>query len=109
MAQVYTVNIFRGTVAAGGVISGISAPPGKVWVIRDIEYAERDPTLDNLVVAAIDTTLFWGVSTPGTSGAASSVHWEGRVVLEGINAMTINNDGAGDVDITITGYELTLP
>lgn len=108
MAQVYSKRLL----ASDNVLGAITAtvPTGVVWIVRDMD-ALIDGTLggaalyvawDNGVIAP----TFWYIQN---SGGPELFEWRGRLVLEEGDVIVATQSGTGLTQLTISGYELTLP
>lgn len=104
MAAVYSTSFLQGHGTYPSVVYNV--PPGFRMVVRDIELYWNGPSVDNTVhfIGDIAQTFFAVVFT-----VASGQRWAsftGRVVLNTGFEMTVDND---PVDVTVSGYLLTLP
>lgn len=104
MAPVYSVSIAQVQGLDGDQV--IDVPPGSVLVIRDIwAYWNSDDELFAKLHCIGDAaqTFFFALWT--TIDADPIAFWQGRVVLQ--TSLTLSTDNP--VDLTVSGYHLTLP
>lgn len=94
------------------VVKGLTAeihaapPAGTKWVIRDVE------TYANVGLAGSRFTLMGELeqailSFVWSPNSTQSFQWQGRIVVEQGTQIGVKADSA--TDVTISGYELTLP
>lgn len=104
MASVYSVRFLA--VTGLSTFEYFDAPEGFVIVIRDISGFFGSQTTAPSINVDVNGTKFAEFDT--TPLGLTGFHWEGRVVCEHpdrITATAANGNG----DITISGYQLTLP
>lgn len=104
MATVYSSSLLQ---VKGLYPSGLYAVPGgSRVVVRDIELYWNGPSVDNTVLfEGDDGQTFFAVVFTVTSGSRWAT-WSGRVVLDLNLIVTADND---PVDVTVSGYVLSLP
>jgi hypothetical protein len=111
MAAVYSRLFFSGTYGPGQTPS-IGPDPGFAWVIRDITfYSNASPPPEDSVVHVQDalTGITWAYFAKKATDLDTQGYgqWQGRQVFEGTG---FSFDVSGhDVDIRVSGYQLTLP
>jgi hypothetical protein len=92
-----------------GLTSTLSftVPPGFRAVIRDVAvfHGIQIPPVE-VIFSGQFGTKFWHVLDNGSG--PFSAHWEGRVVVEAGNDITAAVV-AGNADVTVSGYLLSLP
>ena len=105
MAQVYSTRLF---VAKG--FNGVqtqSPPPGTLWIVRDIwgfwNFAGQ-PVTEVHVAGDVAQTFAFMQFNP--VDAVQQQFWQGRQVI--LTSFTVSASG-DPVDISISGYQLTLP
>jgi len=95
---------------AGTNLSDLYTPPaGFLWVVRDICMFINSPTVADQVLGVGDittsTTLFIGLQ----SEPEQFFHWEGHQVVPFGHTLQNYSSGPSDVNIRVSGYQLTLP
>lgn len=91
----------------------VLVPPGERWIIRDVDVYANNPILlaatfflqEQPTDAAI-VHLHWAV------GEQSSKQWTGRQVIDyagGDGGFTVIAEGGVQMDVSVSGYRLTLP
>jgi hypothetical protein len=108
MSRVYSKRLLE---SHAGTLTEYTCPEGMVAIVRAITAFNASPlTPEQASLIHLDTeTTIWqgviGVYDPLSPGASTVVDL--RYVLNA--GETIINHGAGDIDLTVSGYELTLP
>lgn len=105
MASVYSTRILyqQGLVGSETVVP----PPGNLWIVRDIWLywnLSSAPVTKVHVSGDVGQTFEYAqfdVATPN-----QLAFWQGRVVIE--NSLTVSVSG-DPVDVTVSGYILSLP
>lgn len=87
--------------------TGFEVPPGQLAVIREMTafWPGPDPGSAQLVMPTSGGTAIWLNQATPSAGAYAS--WSGRLVIPAGSLVGVL--GSGAVDITISGYLLTLP
>lgn len=109
---VYSSVLFRQQGVVDESIS-VSVSPGERWVIRDVDVYANNPItlaatffLQEQPTDAAIVHLHWSV------GEVSSKQWTGRQVIDylgGDGGFTIIAEGGVQMDVSVSGYRLTLP
>jgi len=88
-------------------------PAGFVWVLRAVDVYADVSDLDRVDFfvseASTDAAIVW---FNWSSAEQNAKHWEGRQVipeLGGAGGLRIKNDGGQGCDVSVSGYELSLP
>jgi len=103
VASVYSKRLYEGRNVSSGALV---VPPGVVWVVRDIDAFFGG----GVSGGALNVTGTLGQTFayfPYTGLVSSSFEWRGRQIFDAGDAWGFVS-GAG-VDLTISGYELSLP
>jgi hypothetical protein len=109
--SVYTRTLYQAKDLGGRHYA--SPGEGRLWVVRNIDVWCGEPQIVpwGLVQGPEGQGIWaWGPSQdePPTLIGGFHDHYEGRFVVEGLQALYIQPE-SGRVDITITGYTFTEP
>jgi hypothetical protein len=108
VARVYSKRLVQQEALSGTV--NTTVPPGVLWIVRDIDYL--------VITIAGSVQVVVGITAPGPVQSAidyfvtSSIEarqWRGRQVLNAGDELSVAVTGSGSSDVTISGYELSLP
>jgi len=104
MATVYSKRF----IAASGITAEVSetVPAGVIWILRDVDIYCNAPLGGSrfFLEGSIHQTLWSAVTNPNSINA---VGWRGRQVLVSGESFYVRADTP--TDVTISGYELSLP
>lgn len=104
MASVYSVQLYEGRNVNDG---SLTVPDGFIWIVRDIDAffgGGLDGGACNFIGSLGQTFAYFSF----TGLVSSSFSWRGRQVFNPGQTFGFISDRAG-VDVTISGYQLTLP
>lgn len=109
-SPVFSQRFFQARNLSGG--SNYTVPDGFRAVVRDIDVFDGSVTGDNVFQAISDalgqTFAFWrSPLTGGSLNAGSWFGWRGRQVFFPDDTITFFADSG--LDVTVSGYLLTLP
>jgi len=102
MATVYSTRAYAGVLAVGTHASVLTVPAGKTLVLRDISASPDTGTTSSLLI--ILPAIAVVASLVGITAAAPG-HWEGRVVFNAGEGVTLVV-GGGQLEIYMGGYLL---
>ena len=104
MAPVYSSR-FAGIQGLDGV-AGFTVPPGVVWVLRDLDAYYNGFTVASIHLLGSTMQTIW-YNGFGGGGNPQYASWRGRQVLNPGEGFQLTTDQA--IDVTVSGYVLTLP
>lgn len=108
----YSRRFIIGTVSASVNTLSYTVPAGMVAVIRTVTATKTTAATASNVLAFIDPAgpgagiVFWYGAMPSTA-VIQSVQFEGRVVAEAGDVISVQRSISGDTMVTVTGYLLT--
>lgn len=112
MAIVYSTRIWQTTLTVTTAVTGPVCPAGFVWVIREVIVFPRKFSEYEGFAGGFLLSVTGGFNIAGWQGWDSRMRkmhrWEGRTVVntgQGLFAIT----GTFPTDLTVSGYQLTLP
>jgi hypothetical protein len=105
MAAVYTVRFYAGNLDSDGAHTLFTVPSGYIWVLREIDALCHSAGSNSLFIERVDGLTITGVIDPTTNVANQ---WTGRCVLEPGEEFEAYI-GAGNWDLYLSGYQLSLP
>lgn len=108
MATVYSVRLFQALGLSPGTVVAYTVPAGYRAILRDIDlYSSAGVSNSEIYIeGALGQTIFHAEVAATTQ---DSPQWRGRQVLYEGETISVNVGGASSWDVTISGYELTLP
>ena len=111
--EVYSKRFLAGTVDELSPDTAGPVPAGYVWVVRDMTayaYGFGDASYPgftfSLEIESFEPVMIWGAPLAYLGRQYS---WQGRVVMNAGDSLTVAGAGSTYWDVTISGYQLTLP
>lgn len=102
--NVYSVLMFQEHDLSGDSVV-LTPPAGKLWVVRDIDVVNGELLNNILFFGALDQVI-WAHSFGGTI-AFDYASFRGRQVIQPGGTCRFHSTAA--LDVTMSGYELSLP
>jgi hypothetical protein len=109
LAKVYSKRLLAADNLTGTVTATV--PVGTLWVVRDLDtFLEALPG----TTIAINCATYDGTFTPtffyaSVGNVPTTLHWTGRIVIPAGGHLQASAGGSGIAQVTISGYELSLP
>jgi hypothetical protein len=103
---VYSENLFRANV--GTTVVAVNVPTGVTWVIRDVSVVLRGVAYPQAIEFSIPGPIFWLYHPWASSADPFWFHEEGRWVFQQGDVIDLQMS-AGNADVYLSGYVLSLP
>ena len=105
-ARVYSVSFV--SIAAGEGYLVTTVPDGFSWVLRDAIFSCNQNSPDYTMYVSGSERQVLAVAQGSADYHSNTTQWSGRVVLEPGQSFVVVIE-SGSWDVTICGYQLTLP